>query len=57
MVKEFNCFSQRLYGFLIFKGFKVFRIRDDMKSDRKIFVFEDSEELQKSIKEYSGLKK
>ena len=55
--KEFNCFSQKLYGYLVFKGFTVFRIRDDMKSNRKIFVFKDSDELQMVIKEYSSLKK
>jgi len=55
--KEFNCFSQKLYGSLIFKGFSILRVRDNMKSNRKIFVFEDSKELQKVIKEYSCLKK
>jgi len=57
MVKEFSAYSQKLAGFLMMRGFVVKLMRQDMKTRRNIFIFNDSQELQIAIKEYCELKK
>jgi len=52
MRKEFSSYSLRLAGYLMHKGFVLKLMRDDMKSKRKIFIFNDSPELQKAIQDY-----
>jgi len=56
MVKEFSAYSQRLAGFLMMKGFVVKLMRQDMKTRRNIFIFNDSEELQIALKRYADYK-
>ena len=56
MIKEFSTYSQRLAGYLMMKGFVVKLMRQDMKTRRNIFIFNDSEELQKTIKNYIEIK-
>lgn len=57
MKSDFNAFSMRLAGFLMMKGFVLRHVKDDEKSRRKIFIFNDSEELQEVLKEYKNLNK
>jgi len=56
MIKEFSAYSQRLAGFLMMRGFVVKLMRQDMKTRRNIFIFNDNDELQRVIKEYSNLR-
>jgi len=56
MIKETGTYSQRLAGYLMMKGFVVKLMRQDMKTRRNIFIFNDSEELQKTIKNYIEIK-
>jgi len=56
MTKEFSAYSQRLAGFLMMRGFVVKLMRQDMKTRRNIFMFNNSQELQIAVKEYSNLK-
>lgn len=56
MTIDFNCYSMRLAGFLMMKGFVLRHIKDDAKTRRKIFIFNDSNELQNKIQEYINSK-
>ena len=55
MIKLYNCFSLRMSGYLMFRGFVPLDFKDDQKSKRKVFVFKDSEELQKAIEDYKNI--
>lgn len=57
MRKEFSSYSLRLAGYLMLQGFVLKLMRDDQKSKRKIFIFNDSLQLQKAIEDYLVLKK
>lgn len=49
-------FSQRLAGYLMYKGFVLGNIKpDDDRSGRNVFFFKNSENIQKTIKEYRKL--
>jgi hypothetical protein len=52
MKPEFSSYSLRLAGYLMYKGFVLKLMRDDQKSRRKIFIFNDSPELQIAIQDY-----
>lgn len=56
MKQEFSSYSLRLAGYLMLKGFVLKLMRDDQKSKRKIFIFNNSPELQKAIQDYLVLK-
>jgi len=56
MKPEFNSYSLRLAGFLMLQGFVLKLMRDDQKSKRKIFIFNDTPELQSAIQEYLSFK-
>jgi len=52
MKQEFSSYSLRLAGYLMLQGFVLKHMRDDQKSNRKIFIFNNTPELQKTIQEY-----
>jgi len=56
MRTEFSSFSLRLAGYLMQQGFVLKLMRDDQKSKRKIFIFNDSPELQNAIQDYLRFK-
>lgn len=56
MHPDFNCYSMRLAGFLMMKGFVLRHVKDDTKTKRKVFIFNDSAELQIKIKDYMSQK-
>ena len=50
-------FTQRLAGYLMFKGFVLLKMTDDLKNPSKhIFIFNESEEIRKAIDDYSMIK-
>ena len=50
-------FSLRLAGFLMMNGFSILRIHHNLKVyDKDVYVFEDSEKLQKAMGEYMKIK-
>jgi len=54
--RSFTCFSMRLAGFLMLRGFVVFEMRKDQKTNRNVFVFNDSNELRSAVEEYKNFK-
>jgi len=56
MKLEFSSYSLRLAGYLMLQGFVLKLIRDDIKSKRKIFIFNDSPDLQNAIQDYLRFK-
>lgn len=56
-MKQYHCFSLRLAGYLMLRGFVLFELLDDKDSRRKIYLFKDSEELRKATIEYKSLNK
>ena len=56
MKLEFSSYSLRLAGYLMYKGFVLKFMRKDQKSNRNIFIFNDTPELQSVIQEYLVLK-
>ena len=51
-------FSQRLAGYLMFRGFVLLKMCDDLKDRRKhVFIFNESDELRQAIDDYAKLKK
>jgi len=56
MKPEFSSYSLRLAGYLMLQGFVLKLMRDDQKSNRKIFIFNDTPELQNAIQEYLSFK-
>jgi len=57
MKPDFSAFSMKLAGFLMMKGFVLRHVKDDEKSRRKVFIFNDSNEIQQALKEYKNLNK
>ena len=51
-LKIFTAFSQRLAGYLMWRGFVLIGMRKDDKGTRNLFFFRDSDSLQSSINEY-----
>lgn len=54
-MKQYHCFSLKLAGFLMQRGFVLFEILDDKESRRKIYLFKDSDELRKATIDYRKL--
>jgi len=49
----YNCFSQKLAGFLLTNGFSIIGVKSDLKkTGRNIYLFQDSELLRKVIDKY-----
>ena len=52
----YNCFSQKLAGFLLTNGFSIIGVKSDLKNTgRTIYLFSDSELLRKSIAKYKSV--
>lgn len=50
-------FSLRLAGFLMSNGFRIRRIHHNLKeTDKDIYLFDDTPELEKAMLEYKTLK-
>lgn len=54
-----HIFSQRLAGYLMYRGFYLQSMHDDFRSDRPyhIFIFKDSDEIRNAINDYSEMQK
>jgi len=51
----YNCFSQKLAGFLLTNGFSITGIKSDLKNTgRTIYLFQDSDSLQNAISNYKN---
>ena len=46
----------RLAGFLMMKGFVCLDIKLDKKCKRNIYIFNESDELKRVVREYSQMK-
>lgn len=54
----FTVFNQRLAGFLMLKGFKLLSVEPSKNiKDFNIFVFRQSDKLNKAIEQYQEIKK
>jgi len=52
----YNCFSQKLAGYLLINGFSITGIKSDLKNTgRTIYLFSDSELLRKAIAKYKSV--
>lgn len=52
----YNCFSQKLAGYLLINGFSITGIKSDLKNTgRTIYLFQDSELLRKAISKYKSV--
>ena len=52
-MKIYNCFSQKLAGFLLMNGFSLYGIKSDLKkTGRNIYLFLDCVPLRETIKKY-----
>jgi hypothetical protein len=49
---EYNAYSMKLAGFLMLEGFVLKHMRRDEKSNRNIFIFNNSSELQRAVARY-----
>jgi len=55
-MKVYNCFSQKLAGYLLTNGFSLIGIKSDLKmTGRNIYLFQDSELLHRAIKNYKSV--
>jgi len=53
----YNCFSQKLAGFLLTNGFALQGLKSDLKkTGRTIYLFRDSELLRKAVSDYKTVK-
>lgn len=53
-----HIFSQKLAGYLMYRGFVLLKMSEDLKNPNKhVFIFKDSDEIRKAIDDYSNLKK
>jgi len=49
----YNCFLQRLAGFLLTNGFQIIGVKSDLKkTGRSVYLFKDSELLRREISKY-----
>ena len=55
-MKQFHCFSLRMAGYLMQRGFVLFEIQEQKDSRRKIYMFKDSDELRQAIQDYKNSK-
>jgi len=52
-MKIYNCFSQKLAGFLLTNGFSLIGLKSDLKkTGRNIYLFQDSDLLRKAVVKY-----
>jgi hypothetical protein len=51
----YNCFSRKLAGFLLMKGFDLIGLKSDLKmTGRSVYLFRDGELLRKAISSYKN---
>jgi len=50
--KEYVIFNQRLAGYLMQKGFVLKRMEKSNKSNRNVFIFNNTDDLIEKIKNY-----
>ena len=55
-MKQYHCFSLKLAGYLMQRGFVLFEIQANKDNNRKIYMFKDSDELRKATVDYKNLK-
>lgn len=55
MKKHYNCFSMKLAGFLLMRGFVALEMKKDHKTRRNVFIFNNSEEINEAIEDYKKL--
>jgi len=49
----YNCFSQKLAGFLLINGFSIIGVKSDLKmTGRSVYMFVDSDLLRKVVSRY-----
>ena len=49
----YNCFSQKLAGFLLTNGFSIIGIKSDLKkTGRSVYLFVDCDLLRKAVSRY-----
>jgi len=49
----YNCFSQKLAGYLLTNGFSIIGVKSDLKkTGRSIYLFQDSDLLRRMISKY-----
>ena len=54
-MKDFNCYSAKLAGYLRKNGFKIIDKKINLTNPQyDVFVFEDTEELRKYVDKYCG---
>ena len=56
MDKSYLCFSLRLAGYLMQRGFVLFEANKDQKTNRFIYVFKNSPLLQSAVIDYKNNK-
>ena len=53
-----HIFSQKLAGYLMYRGFVLLKVCEDLKNPRKhVFIFNESKEIRDAIDDYAKLKK
>jgi len=51
----YNCFSQKLAGFLLINGFSIIGVKSDLKmTGRSVYLFQDSCLLRNAVSRYKG---
>jgi len=49
----YNCFSQKLAGYLLINGFSIIGVKSDLKNTgRTIYLFSDTELLRNTVSKY-----
>lgn len=56
MDKPYLCFSLKLAGYLMQRGFVLFEANKDQKTDRFIYVFKNSDSLRSAVNDYKNNK-
>ena len=53
-----HIFSQKLAGYLMYRGFVLLKMSEDLKNPNKhVFIFNESKEIRDAIDDYAKLKK
>jgi len=51
----YNCFSQKLAGFLLTNGFSIIGVKSDLKmTGRSVYLFVDCDLLRNAVSRYKG---
>jgi len=49
----YNCFSQKLAGYLLTNGFSIIGVKSDLKkTGRSVYLFQDSDLLRNAVSKY-----